>query len=344
MSITKDKLKTYTLTNANGLKVKFTNFGGKIISIHTPDKSGQLADVVLGYDSEEGYVTGNPHFGAIIGRFGNRIARGKFAINGNTYQLPINSRLDSLHGGPGGFHNRLWHGQVSHDKSGQALTLTYMSRDGEEGFPGNLKVKVTYTLNDNNELHIDYEAETDMPTVVNLTNHAFFNLAGEGSGDVLNHEIRINAQYFTPVKEGLIPSGEIRNVSGTPFDFTTFHKIGSRIGENDEQLRIGRGYDHNWVLNKKNSNLSLAAEVYEQNSGRKMEVWTTEPGLQFYSGNFLDGSDIGKGGKPYHFRSAFCLEAQHFPDSPNHPEFPSTILRPGEVYTQKTVYKFGLME
>lgn len=337
------KIKTFTLTNRRGLKVKISNFGGKIISIVTPDKNGEWADIVLGYDNESEYVSGNPYFGALIGRYGNRIAKGKFSLNGNTHQLTINSRLDSLHGGPTGFHNRIWDAKFIKNPNGESLKLRYVSEDGEEGFPGQLTVEVVYTLTDDNELFIDYQADTDKTTVVNLTNHAFFNLAGEGSGQVMNHELKINAEYFTPVDEGLIPTGEIRSVDGTPFDFRDFHKIGSRIATTDEQIRFGRGYDHNWVLSKKGSTFSLAACVREPDSGRELEVWTTEPGLQFYSGNFLDGSDIGKGGKQYIFRSALCLEAQHFPDSPNHPNFPTTTLHPGEKYTQRTMYKFGLV-
>ncbi len=338
------KIKTFTLTNPHGLKVRISNFGGKIISILTRDKNHKWADIVLGYDEEHEYVSGNPYFGALIGRYGNRIAKGKFSLNGNTYQLNINSRLDALHGGPTGFHNRIWEASFIKSSKGESLELTYISEDGEEGFPGQLTVKVVYTLTDDNELVIDYQAETDKTTVVNLTNHAFFNLSGEGSGQVMNHELKINAQYFTPVDEGIIPTGEIRSVQGTAFDFRDFHKIGSRIATEDEQIRFGRGYDHNWVLTKNGSSFSLAASVREPDSGRELEVWTTEPGLQFYSGNFLDGSDIGKGGKQYVFRSAFCLEAQHFPDSPNHPDFPTTTLHPGEKYTQRTVYKFGVVK
>lgn len=336
------QLEAYTLKNSHGIQVTITNFGGKIMSIQVPDRNSTWADVTLGYDQTDQYLNGNPYFGAIIGRYGNRIAKGKFAINGNMYELPINSRQDSLHGGPTGFHNQIWQAKVDHRNEAAVLHLTYVSSDGEAGYPGTLKVEVIYALTDKNELVIDYLAETDRSTIINLTNHAFFNLRGEGSNDVLNHLIKINAKSFTPVREGLIPTGEIKSVKGTPFDFTEFHAISERIDLDEEQLRLGRGYDHNWVLDKKENEFSLAAVVREPQSGRELEVWTTEPGLQFYSGNFLDGSDIGKGGKSYKFRSAFCLEAQHFPDSPNQPNFPSTLLKPGETYRQKTMYKFGV--
>jgi aldose 1-epimerase len=328
---------TDTLINKNGLVAIITPFGGKMISLWVPDRNGKLGDVVLGYDSAEQYVQGNPYFGALIGRYGNRIANGKFSLDGKAFQLPINNGRHSLHGGPTGFHNKLW--KKSHVDS-TTLLLTYFSKAGEAGYPGNLLVEVTYTLTDFNELMIDYKATSDAPTIVNLTHHSFFNLAGAGVGDVLNHELMIKADRFTPVDEGLIPTGELRPVKGTAFDFTTFKKIGKDIDSPDEQIKNGKGYDHNWVLIKDSNEISLAATVKEPASGRVMEVWTTEPGLQFYSGNFLDGSDIGKGGKKYGYRTAFCLEAQHFPDSPNKPEFPSTVLKPGEVYTQKTAYKF----
>lgn len=327
-----------TLTNANKVKVDITNFGGKVMSLWVPDRNGNLGDVVLGYDSAEHYVKGNLYFGALIGRYGNRIAKGKFSIDGQSYQLPINNGENSLHGGPNGFHNVYWDAKLSDDK--RSVILTYLSKDGEEGYPGNLNAKVVYTLSDSNELVIDYEATTDKPTIVNLTHHSFFNLAGEGNGDILGHELTINGDRFNPVDAGLIPTGELRPVAGTLFDFTQPHKIGERIDGDDEQLKFGKGYDHNWILNKTGNEMSLAATVFEPNSGRVMEVWTTEPSLQFYAGNFLDGTDKGKGGKPYAFRTAFCLEAQHNPDSPNHPEWPNVVLRPGEVYKQKTIYRF----
>lgn len=327
-----------TLTNKNGMMATITPYGGKIISLIVPDRNGILGDVVLGYDSAEQYPNGNPYFGALIGRYGNRIAKGKFSLEGTEYQLKTNNGANALHGGPGGFHNVTWGLEKADSENG--VELHYTSKDGEEGYPGNLKVKVTYSLTDENELMIDYEATTDKTTVVNLTHHSFFNLAGAGNGTILDHSLFINADRFTPVDDGLIPSGELKNVKGTPFDFTKPSKIGDRIDSDDAQLKNGKGYDHNWVLLRKDEGLSLAAIVTEPTSGRVMEVWTTEPGLQFYSGNFLNGNDIGKGGKKYEFRTAFCLETQHFPDSPNQPNFPSTVLKPGETYKHKTVYKF----
>lgn len=336
------ELREFKLTNSNGVEVSITNFGGKIMSLIVPDRNGTMADIVLGYDEPAAYVSGNPYFGALIGRYGNRIAKGRFSINGTAYQLSINSRSDALHGGPNGFHNKLWEVKQPNHKGSNKLTLSLISPDGEEGYPGELQVNVTYTLNDQNELEIEYYAITSSDTIVNLTNHAFFNLAGEGNGDILEHQLQINASHYIPVREGLIPTGKKLSVEGTSFDFRKLMAIGKRIFENDEQLKLGRGYDHNWVLDKSEDSISLAAYVQEPKSGRTMEVWTTEPGLQFYSGNFLDGSDIGKRGKPYPFRSALCLEAQHFPDSPNHLNFPSTLLKPGEKYEQKTTYKFGV--
>jgi aldose 1-epimerase len=328
---------TDTLTNKNGLVAVITPFGGKVISLWVPDKAGKLGDVVLGYDLADEYIKGNPYFGALIGRYGNRIAKGKFSVDGKEYQLATNNGANALHGGPVGFHNLLWQKKST---TPNQIVLTYLSKDGEEGYPGNLNAQVTYTLTDDNELMIDYEAVTDAPTIVNLTHHSFFNLAGAGNGDILNHLLTIQADKFTPVDSGLIPTGELKPVKGTPFDFTKPTPIGQHINETNEQLANGKGYDHNWVLIKKANELSLAASVTEPTSGRVMEVWTTEPGLQFYSGNFLDGTNIGKGGKKYEYRTGFCLEAQHFPDSPNHPDFPSTILRPGETYSQKTIYRF----
>ncbi|HRE66176.1 MAG TPA: aldose epimerase family protein [Cyclobacteriaceae bacterium] len=328
---------TVTLNNTNGLKATITPYGGKVISLWVPDRNGKLSDIVLGYDSATQYPTGNPYFGALIGRYGNRIGKGQFSIEGTAYQLATNNGTNALHGGPGGFHNVMWNVV---DSTPNSITLTYSSVDGEEGYPGTLQVKVTYTLTDANELTIDYEATTDKTTVVNLTHHSFFNLNGEGVGDILNHELQIVADAFTPVDEGLIPTGELKPVAGTPFDFNKPTTIGARINAEDIQLKFGKGYDHNWVLKREGDGLSLAAVVNEPTSGRVMEVWTTEPGLQFYSGNFLDGSDAGKDGKKYQFRTAFCLEAQHFPDSPNKPHFPTTLVKPGSVYKQQTVYKF----
>ena len=332
------------IKNKNGLKMKVIPLGGKIVSLEVPDKNGAMGDIVLGYDTIEQYISGNAYFGAMIGRYGNRIGKGKFTLEGKEYQLATNNGPNSLHGGPKGFHNVMWNLKPLSTPEGEALEMTYLSADGEEGFPGNLNVKVTYTLSDKNELIIDYVATTDKPTIVNLTHHSFFNLTGDGSKDVLNHEIMINADRFCPVDSSLIPTGELKKVKGTPFDFTKPHTIGERIEKEDQQLKYGKGYDHNWVLNKKDNALTLAAKVTEPVSGRVMEVWTTEPGIQFYSGNFLDGTDKGKNGVYYPKRSAFCLEAQHFPDSPNEKDFPSVVLKPGDTYTQRTVYKFDVVK
>lgn len=337
VTLASPRLKVYTLTNKHGLKMTVTNFGGRIMSLLVPDRHGVPGDIVLGYDSAEQYLGGNPYFGALIGRFGNRIANGKFTLDGKEYSLAKNNGANALHGGPGGFHNVYWEASLL---SPNRLELNYVSKDLEEGYPGNLTVRVVYTLTDQDELSIDYRATTDQPTVVNLTHHSFFNLAGAGNGDILDHILSIQSDEFTPVGDGLIPTGIKKKVEGTPFDFRKPRRIGAFIDSNDEQLRFGKGYDHNWVLRRKGSSPELIATVTEPVSGRVMEVWTTEPGLQFYSGNFMTGKDIGKGGRQYAYRGAFCLEAQHFPDSPNQPGFPSTVLRPGEIYTQRTVYRF----
>lgn len=334
----------FELENSNGLHVRVISLGGKIMSLRVPDKQGRLDDVVLGYDHPNAYYTGNPYFGALIGRYANRIAGAKFTLDGTLYNLQANNGLNALHGGPRGFHQVHWHVEPLQTVHGAALKLSYVSKDGEEGFPGNLYVEVQYALSGENELVIDYEAVTDKPTIVNLTQHSFFNLRGEGFSHIADHQLTINAQTFCPVNQHLIPSGVIQSVAGTPFDFRDEHTIGQRIEEPDVQLSYAQGYDHCWVLNKHPSHqkVSFAARVREPFSGRVMEVWTSEPGLQFYSGNFLDGSDRGKGNKQYPFRSAFCLEAQRFPDSPNQSNFPSTVLRPGERYQQRTVYRFSI--
>lgn len=335
------QLEVYELKNKNGVAIKVTNFGAKIMSISVPDRAGNFADIVLGYDSVQQYPDGNPYFGAAIGRYGNRIAKGKFSLEGADYKLAVNNRDNALHGGPNGFHNVYWLANL--DTARNSIQLTYFSEHGEEGYPGNLFVTLSYTLTDSNELEIDYSATTDKTTIINLTHHSFFNLAGEGNGTILDHKLAINAKQYTPVDDGLIPTGELRDVMGSPFDFTTMKSIGQRINDDYDQLRKGNGYDHNWVLNKNEKDeLILAARVTEPVSGRVMEVFTTEPGIQFYSGNFLDGNDVGKGGKKYGYRTAFCLEAQHFPDSPNHSNFPSTELHPEETYQQKTIYKFSV--
>ncbi len=330
----------YTLTNQNGMQVAITNFGGIVVRIQTVDRQGKTDDVVLGYDSLDGYVNDTAYFGAVIGRYGNRIALGKFTLDGAMYTLARNNGENSLHGGIKGFNKAVWQAREMAVEDGPSVELTYLSKDGEEGYPGNLSVKVLYTLTDRNELKIDYTATTDKKTVLNLTNHSYFNLNPAGS-DVLQHLLMIQADKFTPVDAGLIPTGELRSVAGTPFDFRKPTAIGARIEQEDEQLKLGKGYDHNFVLNRKGKGMELAARVVEPTTGRVLEVLTDEPGLQFYTGNFLDGSVRGKGGKAYGRRSAFCLETQHFPDSPNHPKFPSTELKPGEKYQTTTIYRFG---
>lgn len=332
----------YTLTNANGAVVKITNYGAIVTELWMPDKNGTLGDIVLGFDSLNGYFGESPYFGAIVGRYGNRIAKGAFTLDGKTYTLAINNDENHLHGGLVGFDKVLWTASVEQTrKDGVSLALRYLSKDMEEGYPGNLNVTVVYTLTNANELKIDYTATTDKPTVCNVTNHSYFNLAGQGNGDILGHELTLNADRFTPVDAGLIATGQLLPVKGTPMDFTKSTAIGARINSDDEQIKFGGGYDHNWVLNKKGSELSLAAKVYEPTSGRTMDVWTNEPGVQFYAGNFLDGTLTGKGGKVYKHRYGFCLETQHYPDSPNKPEFPTTVLRPGQTYKTTTVYKFA---
>jgi aldose 1-epimerase len=331
----------YTLRNRNGVEADITNYGGALVSMRVPDRRGRLGDVVLGYDDAGGYETDQTYFGAIIGRYANRIARGRFTLDGREHQLAINNPPNHLHGGPGGFNKVLWRARERRRAEGPALELSYLSRDGEEGYPGNLSVTVTYVLTRADELRIEFAATTDRPTVINLTNHAYFNLAGAGSGKILDHVLRIDAARFTPIDETSIPLGELRPVRGTPFDFRRPTAIGARIEQADEQLRRGRGYDHNFVLSRRGARPTLAAEVYEPRSGRVLQVLTTEPGLQLYTGNFLDGVR-GKGGQVYNIREGFCLEAEHFPDSPNRPAFPSTVLRPGDRFRQTTIYKFAV--
>ncbi len=329
----------YTMESAGGLRVSITNYGGIIVSLYAPDRNGQPGDVVLGFERLEDYLKRHPYFGAIIGRYGNRIAKGRFTLEGVEYKLAQNNGENHLHGGIQGFDKKVWQARHWTDGDGSHLELSYTSPDGEEAYPGTLDVKVIYTLNDRNQLRIDYAATTDKPTVVNLTNHSYFNLAGEGL--ILDHVLRLNADHFTPVDAGLIPTGELRPVHGTPFDFTTPTAIGARIEQDDEQLRFGRGYDHNFVLRGGGGTLAEAAEVYEPKTGRVLRVLTTEPGVQFYTGNFLDGTLKGKGGWVYVRRSGFCLETQHFPDSPNKPSFPSTVLRPGQTYRSSTIFEFS---
>ena len=327
----------YTLTNDNGLKVQIMSYGATVVSLEVPDRNGKFADVALGYDTFKEYVKGKAYFGATVGRYANRIAKGRFTLNGVEYKLAINDGENHLHGGNKGFDKVIWEGEPFKQEGAVGVKFTYLSKDGEEGYPGNLSCTVVYTLTDSNELKISYEAVTDKPTPINLTNHTYFNLAGQGNGDILSHELIINADKFTPVDEGLIPTGEIRSVKNTPMDFTHPMTIGSRIDQ------VKGGYDHNYVLNSGGNSLALAARVYEPTSGRIMEVYTTEPGVQFYTGNFLNGVS-GKQGKIYYKHHGFTLETQHFPDSPNRPNFPSTILNPGEKYIQLTIYKFSLSQ
>ncbi len=328
----------YILTNKNGVEAAITNYGGTVVSLKVADRNGKFEDVVLGYDNLDGYATGKAYIGATVGRYANRIAHATFTLDGTTYTLAKNDGDNHLHGG---FNKRVWTAKDVSSIAGQALELTYLSKDGEEGFPGNLPVKVVYTLTDQNELKIDYSATTDKDTVLNLTNHAYFDLAGQGNGDILQQQIMIKADRFTPIDATSIPTGELRSVKGTPFDFTNSTAIGARIDQDDQQLKLGRGYDHNWVLNNGTpGSLFLAAQAYDPHSGRVLEVSTTEPGIQLYTGNFLDGIH-GKDGKVYNRRYAFCLETQHFPDSPNHPNFPSAELKPGQHFQSTTVYKFS---
>jgi aldose 1-epimerase len=330
-------VRIYTLTNKYGVQATITNYGGRIVSLKVPDKKGAMADVVLGFDSIEGYLNENPYFGALIGRYANRIGHAQFTLDGVLYKVPKNDGDNSLHGGTRGFDKVVW---TAREMKDGGLEFSYLSKDGEEGYPGNCKVTVIYHLTDANELKIEYAASTDKDTVVNLTNHSYFNL--KGGGDILGHRLTLNAPLFTPIDSGLIPTGELKPVAGTPFDFRTSTAIGARIEQNDEQLKLGKGYDHNWVIDKKRvgPDLTLAARVEEPESGRVMEVWTTQPGIQFYTGNFLDGTIKGKGGKVYARRSALCLETQHFPDSPNKPAFPSVVLKPGMEFKSTTVYRF----
>ena len=330
----------FTLTNANGVVLQAINYGGIITSLRVPDRNGRLDDIVLGFDNLDGYLKDHPFFGAIIGRYGNRIAKGAFTLEGKTYKLATNNGVNHLHGGNKGFDKVLWTAEPVAGRNAIAFTRT--SPDGEEGYPGNLRVRVTYTLTDANELIVDYSATTDKATPVNLTQHSYFNLAGQASGDILGHQLMINADRYTPVNDTLIPTGELAPVAGTPFDFRKSTAIGERINQKDAQLTNGKGYDHNWVLNRKGDGRQLAARVVEPKTGRTLEITTTEPGIQFYSGNFLDGTLTGKAGAVYKHRTGFCLETQHYPDSPNQPKFPSTILKPGAEYKTSTVFTFGV--
>ncbi|MDW3192896.1 MAG: aldose epimerase family protein [Cytophagales bacterium] len=334
-----EEVHEYTISNSNGMQVSIITYGGIIRTLLVPDKNGELADVVLGYDSLQGYLDSNPYFGAIVGRYGNRIAKGQFSLDGADYQLATNNLGNHLHGGVIGFDKVLWEATVMQEGAGPVLRMTYLSKDMEEGYPGNLEVTVDYRLTEENELSIEYQATTDKKTIVNLTSHSYFNLSS--AADILSHQLQINAANYLPIDETLIPL-DITPVADTPFDFKILKAIGTDINQQDEQLTNGAGYDHCWVLDASDEHMNLAARLYDAQSGRKMEMYTTEPGLQFYSGNFLDGTITGKGSKVYHRRSGLCLETQHFPDSPNRPDFPSTILSPGEVYRTKTVHKFSV--
>jgi len=336
-----DAVDIYTLRNTRGAEARITNYGGLVVSLKVPDRDGKPGDVVLGYDNLKAYIKATPYFGALIGRYGNRIKEGRFELDGKTYRLAINNPPNALHGGLKGFDKVVWSAKPAVTRNGPSLTLTRVSKDGEEGYPGNLTVTAVYTLTNKNELRIDYTARTDKATVINLTHHSYFNLAGAGSGDILGHELTIKADKFTPIGKTFIPTGELRPVKGTAFDFQKAATIGSRITNQDEQLKFGLGYDHNWVINKPPGKLAVVAKVHEPKSGRTMEVLSTEPGLQFYSGNFLDGTNVGKGGEVYRYRNGFVMEPQHFPDSPNKPEFPSVVLRPGQTYKNTIIYKFS---
>jgi aldose 1-epimerase len=328
----------YTLKNAQGSEAKIMNYGGIVQSLKVADKNGKFDDIVLGYDDVDGYIKVTPYFGCLVGRYGNRIGGAKFNLDGKTYTLATNNGPNSLHGGVKGFDKVVWNVVKA---TGNSLELQYLSKDGEEGFPGNLDVTAIYTLTDDNELKLTFVATTDKPTVVNLTHHSYFNLRGQGNGDILGHEVYINSDKTTPVDSTLITTGQFADVTGTPFDFRKPTAIGARIDNPDTQLQYGPGYDHNWVINNPYGQLGLQARVHEPTTGRIMEVWSDEPGLQFYAGNFLDGTITGKGGKVYQKRTGFCMEPQHYPDSPNKPQFPSVVLRPGQKYENTIIYKFS---
>jgi len=334
----------YKLTNSSGVEITVITYGARVQAIRCPDSRGKIADIALGFDNIEGYQRENPYFGAVVGRYGNRIAKGRFKLDSTEYKLAVNDGENSLHGGRKGFDKVLWTAKEVSDPAGPAVELTYVSKDGEEGYPGTLTATVRYTLTAKNELRLDYTLTTDKKTVANVTNHSYFNLSGEGSGDILRHRILIDADRFTPVDAGLIPTGELKPVEGTPFDFRQPHDIGERINANNEQLQRGKGYDHNFVLNGQMGTLRPVVHVVDPASGRTLDVSTTEPGVQFYTGNFLDGSVKGKSGHAYGFRTGFCLETQHFPDTPNHPSFPSTLVIPGTPRKSTTVYQFGVQK
>jgi aldose 1-epimerase len=328
----------FTLTNIHGIEARITDYGATLVSLKTPDRNGRLQNIVLGFDDVGSYPQGKSYYGATVGRYANRIAKARFTLEGKAYQLAVNDGPNSLHGGQQGFDKRVW--KVEPVSGSHTIRLTYVSTDGEEGYPGQLTVHAVYRLDDKDNLEIEYTATTTAPTPINLANHAYFNLTGDPSIPVLDHRVTINADRFTPVDGTLIPTGELRSVAGTPFDFRQPHTVGERIESGDEQLRLARGYDHNWVLNKPAGGMTLAAVVTEPRSGRSLEVRTTQPGLQFYTGNFMNGKPLAEGGSVYAYRTGLCLETQHFPDSPNQPAFPATVLRPGQTYLQKTILSF----
>ena len=333
--------RVYSLTNRRGVKARITNYGGILLSMDVPDRKGRMSDVVLGFDEIARYEKESPYFGALIGRYGNRIARGRFTLDGKTYSLPINNAPNSLHGGKVGFDKMIWNSRPLRFANGVGVELRLFSPSGDQGYPGNLQTRVTYQLTNSNELRIEYYAVTDRATPFNPTHHSYFNLKGAGKGNILDHVVMLNASRFTPVDKTLIPTGVLQRVKGTPFDFTRPHSIGQRINVPNQQLKFGAGYDHNFVVNGARGVLRKAAHVEERNSGRMLDVYTTEKGIQLYTGNFLDGKLRGKGGKLYAYRGGFCLEAQDFPDAPNHKNFPNSILRPGKTYRQTTVYRFS---
>jgi aldose 1-epimerase len=335
-----EEVTSYTLRNANGMEMQVITLGGIVTHLTAPDREGHYEDIVLGFETLAEYEAGHPYFGALIGRYGNRIADGRFSLDGKDYTLATNNGPNALHGGLHGYDKVVWTAMPEQTTDGPALSLQYLSKDGEEGYPGNLTVNVRYTLGEDNSLRIDYQATTDAPTVVNLTHHGYFNLSGDARRDITSHTLQINADRYTPVDQGLIPTGELKAVDGSLFDFRQPRPIGDGIDAEVKQIRYGGGYDHNWVLNRDGEELLQVATLLDPPSGRRMDVLTTEPGLQFYSGNFLDGSLTGKGVNYVH-RMGLCLETQHFPDSPNHPDFPSTVLRPGETYSSQTVYRFS---
>ena len=329
----------FTLTNKAGNIIKLTNYGAKINWIEVPDKNGKKDNITFGYDDFEATQKGDMSFGSVVGRYANRIANGKFTLDGVEYKLPVNNGPNTLHGGPGGWHSVVWDAEIVKDSKAPSVKFSYLSPDMEQGFPGAVKVEVVYTWTDNNEIVMKYSWSTDKKTVVNVTNHAYFNLHGAGNGDILDHVLTLKASAFTPVDSVMIPTGELRPVAGTPFDFNTPHTIGERIGEKYDQLVLGKGYDHNFVLDNKEE---VDVTVYEPTSGRVLEVITDQPGMQLYTGNFLDGTKKGHGGTPYNHRSGFCLESGHYPDSPNHPDFPTTVINPGETLSSTTIYRFSV--